>query len=60
MYLCRGFQDLLMMSPNLDDIGVLNINGASYRCIINTISKSKEKTLLQSIDLSKKVGQHRL
>ena len=48
------------MSPNLDDIGVLNINGASYRCIINTISKSKEKTLLQSIDLSKKVGQHRL
>ena len=48
------------MSTNLDDIAVLNINGASYSCIISAISKSKEKTLLQSIDLSKKVGQHRL
>ena len=60
MYVCRGFQDSLMMSTNLDDIAVLNINGASYSCIISAISKSKEKTLLQSIDLSKKVGQHRL
>ena len=60
MYVCRGFQDSLMMSTNLDDIAVLNINGANYGCIISAISKSKEKTLLQSIDLSKKVGQHRL
>ena len=31
--------DLLMMSMNLSDIGILNIKSAEYRCIISEISK---------------------
>ena len=41
-----------MMSTNLDDIAILNINGVDYRCIISGISKSKTVNLLQTADLS--------
>ena len=44
----------LMMSMNLSDILILNINGANYRCIINILSKSEAVTFLQKADLDEK------
>ena len=43
-----------MMSMNLNDICILNIKNADYRCIIGGISKSEAIKLLQSIDLTEK------
>ena len=37
---CSGCYDVLMMSVNLKDIAILNIQGGDYHCIINEISKS--------------------
>ena len=45
---CNGCHDVLMMSMSLRDIAVLNINGADYRCVINRISKSEARNLLQN------------
>ena len=39
-----------MMSMNLDDIAILNINGADYRCIISRIRKSEAINLMKNID----------
>ena len=36
----NGCHDVLMMSMNLRDIGILSIKGVYYRFIINIISKS--------------------
>ena len=38
--------DALMMPVNLNDIAILNNNGADYRCIINGFSKSDTVDLL--------------
>ena len=35
---CSGCQDFLMMSTNLNDIAILNINGVDHYCIIRGIS----------------------
>ena len=40
-YVCNGSHDILMMSMNLSDITILNINGADYCCIIIGISETK-------------------
>ena len=37
---CNRCHDLLMMSMNLSDIAILNINGSDYCCIISGISKN--------------------
>ena len=50
----NGCHDVLMMSMNLCDIAILNINDANYRCIITGISKSDAINLMQNIDLSEK------
>ena len=50
----NGFHDLLMMSTNLVDIAILNINGVDYPYNINRISKSEPVNLLQNSDLTKK------
>ena len=39
--LCSVCHDLLMMSMNLSNIAILNINSADYCCIISRISKSE-------------------
>ena len=51
-----GRLDVLMMSMNLNNITILNINGIDYCCIITPISKSEAINLTQDIDLSKKSG----
>ena len=51
---CNGCHDLLIMSMNLNDIAILNIKGADYRCIISRISKSEAIILMQNIDLTEK------
>ena len=50
--------DVLMMSMNLSNITILNINGADHRCIINIISKSKAVKLLRNTTLTEKVYKH--
>ena len=55
LYVCNGYHDVLMMSMNLSDITILNINSVDYRCSINEISKSEAINLMQNIDLSEKI-----
>ena len=38
-----------MMSINLNNIAIFNINGADYDCIINGISKNYAVNLLQML-----------
>ena len=45
MVYCSRCHDVLMMSINLNDIAILNINGADYLCIINGISKNESLNL---------------
>ena len=53
---CNGCHDILVMSVNLADIAILNIQGADHFCIISTINKSEAINLMQNIDLTKKNG----
>ena len=55
-HVCNGCHELLMMSMNLSNIAILNIESAEYRCIITGISykKSEAIKLLQNIDLTEK------
>ena len=53
---CNGCHDSLMMSMNLCDIAILNINSANYCCIISRISKSEAINLMQNTDLTEKRG----
>ena len=48
--------DLIMMPMNLSDIYILNIKNADYHCIINGISISDTRKLLQNTDLTEKSG----
>ena len=43
-----------MMSMNLNDIAILNVQGIDYYCIINRISKSEAIGLLINSSLYKK------
>ena len=55
-HVCNDCHDVLMMSMNLSNIAILNINNADYRCIISGISKSKAVNLLKNADLIEKSG----
>ena len=43
---CNRCHALLMMSMNLSDIAILNINGSDYRCIITLIRKNEAIKLM--------------
>ena len=45
---------LLLMSMILSDIGILNIKGSDYCCIISLISKNVAINLLQNADFTEK------
>ena len=51
---CNRFHDLLVMSMNLSDITILNIEGSDYCCIISLISKNGAINLMQNADLTEK------
>ena len=53
---CNRCHDLLMISTNLSDIAILNINGSDYGCIISFISKNEAINLMQNTDLTEKSG----
>ena len=53
---CDRCHDLLMMSINLIDIAVLNIEGSDYACIISLIRKNKAINLMENADLDEKSG----
>ena len=53
-YICNGYNDVLMISIDLNNIAVLDMNGADYLCIINIISKSDALSLLKNADLTEK------
>ena len=40
-FFCNSCYDVLMMSINIDSIGILNIHDVDYRCIIVRISKGE-------------------
>ena len=48
-----------MMSMNLRDIALLNLEGSDYRCIISLISKYEAIKLMQNADLAKKAEPYR-
>ena len=51
---CNRCHDFLMMPMNLRNIGMLNIEGFDYCCIISLISKNKAIKLKQTPNLTKK------
>ena len=55
-HVCNGCHDVLMMSINLNNIAILNVNGTHCHCIINRISKSDAVNLLQNAGLVEKRG----
>ena len=54
-YVCNRCHDFLMISTNLSNIAILNINSADYNCIISRISKSEAINLIGNIDLTENV-----
>ena len=55
-YVCNRSHNLLMMSMNLSDIYILNIENADYCSIISGISKSKAINLLQNTYFTEESG----
>ena len=53
---CNRCHDLLMMSVNLSNIAILNIEGSDYCCIISLIIKNEAINLMQNADLTEKSG----
>ena len=49
---CNRCHNLLMMSMNLSDIAILNINGSGYCCIISLISSNVVINVMQNVDLT--------
>ena len=43
---CNRCHDLLIMSTNLSDIAILNIERSAYRCINSLISKNRAINLM--------------
>ena len=43
---CNKCHDLLMMSMNLSDIAILNIEGSDYCCVFSRISKNEAINLI--------------
>ena len=43
-----------MISVNLTDIAIFNIQGCDYRCIISLISKNEAINVMQNADLFEK------
>ena len=52
----NGWHEILIVSINLNDIAILNISGADYRCIINGIWKSDAASLQQNANLLEERG----
>ena len=55
---CNRCHDLLMISVNLSDTAILNVQGSDYGCIITLISKNEAINLLQNADLAEKKGNN--
>ena len=53
---CSECCDIIMMSINLNNNTILNIQGVDYNCIINSISKSDTINVLQNDDLTEEKG----
>ena len=53
---CNRCHDLLIMSVNLSNIAILNVEGSDYHCITSMISKNETINLLQNVDLAEKTG----
>ena len=54
---CNRYHDSLMMSMNLSNIAVLNIEGPNYCCIISLINKNEAINLTQNANLTEKSGK---
>ena len=56
---CNSCHDLLKMSMNLSNIGILNVEGSGFCCTISGISKIETMKLMQSNDSSKKAEHYK-
>ena len=49
MVVCNGCHDLLMISPNIDNIAaIVAVNGVDYFCIIYNVNKFDAVNLLEN------------
>ena len=48
-----------MISMNLSDITILNIEGSNNRCVISLFNKNEAISLMQSADLTKKAEHYK-
>ena len=56
---CNRCHDLWMMSMNLGDIAILNVEGSDYCCIISSNSKNEAINIMQNADLTEKCGHYK-
>ena len=54
---CNKYNDLLMMSININYIAILNIKDSDFSCIISLISKNEPLKLMQNVDLTEKINK---
>ena len=54
---CNKYNDLLMMSININYIAILNIKDSDFSCIISLISKNEPLKLMQNLDLTEKINK---
>ena len=59
-YVFNGCHDVLIMSMNLSNIAILNINSADYHCIISRIIKTEAINFMQNIDLGEKREHYKI
>ena len=55
-YVCNRCHESLLMSVQLSDIAILEIQNADYCCIISRISKSQALNVMQNIDFTEQSG----
>ena len=54
---CNKYNDLLMMSININYIAILNIKDSDFSCIVSLIGKNEPLKLMQNVDLTEKINK---
>ena len=58
-YVCNECHDVLMVSINLNDIGIMSIYSFYYRCDNNGIDKNKVKNLKLKLKANIEIEKHK-
>ena len=54
---CNKYNDLLMMSININYIAILNIKDSDFFFFFSLISKNEPLKLMQNVDLTEKINK---